>query len=246
MKNVIVGLLVAFWLCGAVWAQAEKAPVLAAEQMEQEKSFYEINQQVALLDQEVEDLQARYWAWRVVHEKNTTLEELKQYSEHWIGDGARSYQLIEEAVRKGNVVKLTPEEHRRLDEHRKKARSLLNPEASNMELIATLTQSECAELDARHGAYRAQTDPEKWYKPGWEDIFLEPESYYTETGDLVVNLPRNIKRGKKARKLFLKYLKDKNIQPLSPQEERRLNACAYFDEQVLSITRYPSYRYTGE
>lgn len=244
-KQKIAVWLVGCLLClaaGAAQAQADlpKRKPLGENKYEKQK------QAIIALKNEVADLNARYWANRIVNEKDVTLEEIRTYSQKWVGDGPQQYRQIEAVVKSGTVRPLTPEEHRRLDENRLKVRAVLNPERQDKKLMASLTQQECAELEARMWAYRALYDSEKWYKPGWEDGLLLPEKYRLESGDLVENLPRNIERKKEVRRLFLQYMKNKNPQPLSDTERSRLNGCSYFDDQVYSITRYPAYEFTGD
>ena len=246
MHKMMAGLLMV-GLCGGV---------LCAETLVKKKlpplkplgpSLAEQNQQkVRAVLRGVEELQARYWANRVLNQKDITLEELKDFSQGWVGDGERQYRLIEEAVQTGHVAPLTPEEHRQLLEAQRQVTAVFNPHMQDKKLLSSLTQQECAELEARMWAYRAQHDKDQWYKPGWEDGLLLPEKYRLPSGDLVENLPRNIERKKEVRRLFLKYLEDKDLRPLSEKENARFSACRYFDEQVYSITRYPSYQFSGE
>lgn len=204
----------------------------------------ESEQEIERLQEETADLDARYWANRVLHDKDVTLAELQTYSVGWIGNGEKQYGLIEKYVRAEKVEPLTPQEHRRLDAQNEKIRKILSPGAEDDAVLSALTQKECAKLEARYWAARAKT--EDWYSAGWEDDWLWPKEYYTESGDKVVNLERNIRRKKQVRKLFLTYLKQGKIVPLTKEEKKRFSACKYFDEQVHSITRYPAYRYTGE
>ena len=209
-----------------------------------------LQDKIIALDKEVEDLDSRYWADRVLHKQDVTLEELKEFSKGWLGNGARQYRLIAKQVQSGQVKPLTPEENRRLLEHHARVRDLLNPDKMDMNLVATLTQAECAQLRARYWANRVQQDRahgDNWYQPGWEDILVPPAAYYTLAGDRVMELERNIKRGEKTRQLFLDYLNGKEpFEPLNAFQAKRERACRYFDEQVASVTRYPTYRYTGE
>ncbi len=242
-----ISLLAVLLLC-AVGLNAQAQPQSGLPKLKPlgENKYEKQRQAIIALDNEVADLDARYWASRVINDKDVTLEELRRYSKNWVGDGPQQYRRIEAVVKSGKVQPLTPEEHRRLDEKRLKVRAVLNPEWQDKKLMASLTQQECAELEARMWAYRALHDTEKWYKPGWEDGLLLPEKYRLESGDLVENLPRNIERKKEVRRLFLKYMKNKNPTPLSDTENSRLNGCSYFDDQVYSITRYPTYEFTGE
>ena len=246
MHKLVAGVLLLGVCGGTLWADTpvkkKLPPLKSMGQNLAEKN----QQQVSALQREVEDLQARYWANRVLNEKDVTLEDLKRFSQGWVGDGERQYRLIEAAVQTGHVTPLTPEEHRQLLEAQRQVNAALNPQMQNKKILSSLTQQECAELEARMWAYRAQHDRDPWYKPGWEDGLLLPEKYRLPSGDLVENLPRNIARKKEVRRLFLKYLKDKDLRPLSEKESARLSACQYFDEQVYSITRYPSYQFSGE
>lgn len=250
-KKYMYGLLLFFLVLGVsvgyffqMNGKKEVAPrTLKLVQAEPLPNEEEINR----ISREIMDLKARYWAERVLIKKDVTLAELKQNSTHWIGaDGL--YPKIEQIVKSSHVSALTNEEQRRLDDAQNKIQHLLNPDMDNESILSTLTQQECAELSARYWAFRALNDENKWYYKGWEDGFLEPKEYYTESGDKIVNLARNIKRKEEIKRLFLQYIQDSQNPPvaLTTEESKRENACQYFDEQVASITRYPKYKYTGE
>ncbi|MBQ7908153.1 MAG: hypothetical protein IJ311_01465 [Elusimicrobiaceae bacterium] len=250
-KKYMYGLLLCFLVLGASFGyffqingKRDTAPrTLKLAQAEPLPNEEEINR----ISREIMDLKARYWAERVLIKKDVTLAELKQNSIHWIGDDGL-YPKIEQIVKSSHVSPLTNEEQRRLDEAQNKIQHLLNPDMDDEAILSTLTQQECAELSARYWALRVLNDEKKWYYKGWEDGFLEPKEYYTESGDKIVNLDRNIKRKEEIKRLFLQYIQDPQNPPsaLTTAESKRENACQYFDEQVASITRYPKYKYTGE
>lgn len=56
---------------------------------------------------------AMYWAWRIAHEKDTTYDELREYSKGWLMSRAQSDRLfsaIKEILDTGKARQLTPEE----------------------------------------------------------------------------------------------------------------------------------------
>lgn len=88
-----------------------------------------VNRQIREIEEPVFELDARYWAYRVAKVKDVTLEELKQYSQNWVGERDYNQKLIEkveENLRTGNTQKLTKKEEKQLDEATQRVRDLLN------------------------------------------------------------------------------------------------------------------------
>lgn len=89
----------------------------------------ERNRQIRLLREPVFELDARYWAWRVAVVKDTTLKELEEHSQHWVGERSYNAKLIEQIrqnLKDGNTKSLTKKEEKKLEEVDKQVRKLLN------------------------------------------------------------------------------------------------------------------------
>ena len=88
-----------------------------------------INRQITQLEKPVFELDARYWAWRVTKVKDTTLEELEEYSQNWYGERSYNRKLINkirENINTGNTKPLTKKEEKKLDQVKAQVRALLN------------------------------------------------------------------------------------------------------------------------
>lgn len=88
-----------------------------------------VNRQIREIKEPVFELDARYWAYRVAKVKDVTFEELKQYSQNWVGEREYNQKLIEkveENLQTGNTQKLTKKEEKQLEKATQRVRDLLN------------------------------------------------------------------------------------------------------------------------
>ena len=131
------------------YANGPKVPALTSEEMDAlDKNKQEVrkflnngrenpaaaklaerNRQIRLLHEPVFELEARYWAWRIAVVKDTTLEELEEYSQNWVGERAYNAKLIEQIrknLKSGNTKQLTQKEEKKLENMHAQVRKLLN------------------------------------------------------------------------------------------------------------------------
>lgn len=86
------------------------------------------NRRITQIKQPVFDLEARYWAWRVVQVKDVTMEELSAQAENWVGERStnrRLMQAVEKNIKEGNTAALSKKEVKRLEEANRQVRNLL-------------------------------------------------------------------------------------------------------------------------
>jgi len=127
-----------------------------------------------IADKENLKLSARYWAGRVLNDKDTTFEELAVYSIHWVMDGKLLKQLMMSMkyyVDEGHVEPLTKEEREIYDRNKDIVRALLHPGAHDDKLIASLTEQYCIDILAENYAqYHIKHD--------WSWDMIESKTYF--------------------------------------------------------------------
>ena len=87
-----------------------------------------VNRQIREIKEPVFELDARYWAYRIAVVKDVTLDELKAYSENWVGERSYNQKLmekVEENLRTGNTEKLSKKEEKKLDKAKLRVHKLL-------------------------------------------------------------------------------------------------------------------------
>ena len=121
-----------------------------------------------IIDRQNLDLDAKYWAGRVLNDKDVTFEELATYSVNWIMDGNLLKKLmmtIKYYVDAGHVEPLTKEERETYDRNSEISTALLRPGEYDEELIAFLSEQDCIDILAEHYAlYHVKHD---W---SWDSI----------------------------------------------------------------------------
>ncbi|MDR1684146.1 MAG: hypothetical protein LBR90_01610, partial [Elusimicrobiota bacterium] len=160
------------------------------------------------LDEANLELAAKYWAGRVLNDKDTTFEELAVYSINWIGDSNLKNQLmmmIKYYVEQGSIAPLTQEEQQEYDKNKDAAWALLHAGFFDKELDASLSGEDCVNLLARHYAeYNAKND---W---DWALIAGHLSSY--QAGERILAESKEAVKNNEARRLSL-------------EENERVNAC---------------------
>lgn len=97
----------------------ENEPLYDAATKESIAAIDEIMQGILAID-------AMYWAWRIVHDKDVTYKELREYSEHWMasrGQNERFFGALKEILDAGKARALTAEEDRKYHEALEKAKT---------------------------------------------------------------------------------------------------------------------------
>ena len=164
--------------------------------------------QVDAIDRQILDIEAMQWAWRVAEVKDTTYEKLETLSEHWVikpDTRKELFKKIKLLLDENKARPLTPEETAKLDEGKERIRGILAPGMKDKELIKTLTEDYCLNLEARYWAGRVQA--------GQKEI-LELREHWSLKADY-------------KKKLFLKMdeaLKQENT-PLTKQEAYKMDGC---------------------
>lgn len=80
------------------------------------------------IERGVLDINAMYWAWRVVEVKDVTYADLSDYSKGWFGKPATKEKLlkaIKANIDGGKVRALTAAENKKLDDSRSAIRALM-------------------------------------------------------------------------------------------------------------------------
>ena len=115
--------------------------------------------QVDAIDREMLDIEAMQWAWRVADVKDTSYEKLEKLSERWIIKPDTRKELFKKIklLLDGKKARpLTSQEKAKFDESKERIRGILAPGMKDKELIKTLTEDYCLNLEARYWAGRVQ------------------------------------------------------------------------------------------
>ncbi|MDR1123061.1 MAG: hypothetical protein LBL61_00235 [Elusimicrobiota bacterium] len=168
-----------------------------------------VDKKMYIADKQNLELESRYWAGRVLNDKDVTFEELAVYSINWIHDGNLLKELmmtIKYYVDAGHVEPLTEEEEKIYDKNKSIIVALLHPGKSDEELLASLTEQDCIDIMAEHYAeYNVKYD---WK---WDNIENRLNSSYKD-GEKIFAKAKEIVEHGKARWLSL-------------EEEEAVNAC---------------------
>ncbi|MDR0952928.1 MAG: hypothetical protein LBM71_01880, partial [Elusimicrobiota bacterium] len=101
------------------------------------------------------ELGAKYWAGRVLNNKDVTYQELAANSINWVGNADLNRELImtvQSYVNLGYVEPLTKEEKKVYDRGRGIVWALLHPGAFDEELIGDLSTQDCIDIISRNFA----------------------------------------------------------------------------------------------
>ncbi len=93
-----------------------------------DKALLKRNKKIRKVQEEVFELDARYWANRVAVVKNVTMEDLSKSSLNWVGERSYNQKLINrisENIKTGNTAALTDKEMKKLDKANEKVRNIL-------------------------------------------------------------------------------------------------------------------------
>jgi len=112
------------------------------------------DKKIYLIDKQNLELEARYWAGRILNDKDVSFEELAVYSVNWAGDGNLNKELmmiIKYYVEDGYVKPLTKEEKEIFDRNKDMVWALYAPGAFDMELINSLSEQNCIDIISARG-----------------------------------------------------------------------------------------------
>jgi len=110
------------------------------------------------IDRATLDLSAKYWADRIINQKNTTYAELEEKSKNWIMKQDTKELLLKKIktyTESGKVAQLTKKEQAELKAAREKQHAILFPKPENT-AAADISQEDCIKLYARYWAWRIQ------------------------------------------------------------------------------------------
>ncbi len=214
MKKVLVIFMMMFvaGACASVQEEEYVSPYYMTEE-----EVKKIDEEICRLEEPVRDLDARYWAGRIVA-GDVTYEELEKNSHHWFGGeecNRRLMEKIRQNLDTGNTHPLTQEEEELLERVNQAARAVIMPATQDKELIASLTAEQCIELDGRLWAW--EIVHEKW-------ITLEELKKYAAT-----TWPCPADYNRRIIEEIEKNVKSKHIVPLNEREAYINDACTEFD-----------------
>ncbi len=209
MKRIF--LAAALMLVGAGWVFCgEKTGAPKAGGVVAAKSAQAVQlDQVDAADKKILDVEAMYWAWRVYQFKDVTYDGLEKLSKNWVMKPATRKELfdkIKALLDGGKVRPLNAGEKARFDAAKTEIRGILAPGSRDKELVKTLTDDYCVELDARYWAGRIQ---------GGDKEILQLRKNWAIRSDLKEKLFASMDENLK---------KEKN-EPLTKGEEYKLDAC---------------------
>lgn len=213
MKKVIFIFMMMFvaGACTPIQEEEYRSPYYMTEEENQK-----INGEVCRLQEPVRDLDARYWAGRIVA-GDVTYEELEQNSHHWFGGeecNRRLMEKIRQNLDTGNTHPLTRDEEEMLEQVNQAARAVIAPATQDKELIASLTAEQCIKLDGRYWAW------EIVYEKG---TTLEELKKYAAT-----TWPCSADYNRRIIEEIEKNIQSKHIVPLNEREAYINDACTEF------------------
>lgn len=179
----------------------------------------ERDEKISAITAQVRDIDARYWAERILQSKDVSLEELQRESIHWLGtsqENEKLLSLVEMYVRKGTFPKINAEERKKLDENKAQVRAFLNNGRENPAAVALAEKNRqireikepVFDLEARYWAWRVARVKDV----SLEELKRNSESWVGEASynrQLMEAVEKNIKTG--------------NTKPLSRKEKKRFS-----------------------
>lgn len=96
----------------------------------------EFNKKLDAISEPVQEIEARYWASRVLN-GNLTIETLENSSKQWLGSKKYNKKLIssiKKYVKAGKKISITAEEMKKLDENQRKRQEFLKSPEGNLKM----------------------------------------------------------------------------------------------------------------
>lgn len=207
-KILLTAILMAVTTGGAFCGEKAAAPKTGGAAAANSAQARQLDQ-VDAVDKRILDLDAMYWAWRVDQVKDVTYDGLEKLSEHWVMKPATRKELFKKmkaVLDSGKARRLNAEEKADYDAAKAEIRGILAPGSKDKELVKTLTDAYCVDLDARYWAGRIQAG---------EKEVLELRKNWSLRSDLKEKLFRKMDENLK---------KERNA-PLTKEEDYKLDAC---------------------
>jgi hypothetical protein len=167
-----------------------------------------VDKRMYAADKENLSFEARYWADRVLNDKDITYEELAVNSVNWGGDAGLIKDLmmmIQYHVNAGSVEPLNKEERENYDRNKNIVWALLHPGSFDIELINSLSDNDCIDILAKF--YAEYNTEHNWQ---WDSI-ANDLSDYKDGNEILAKSKEIVKRGDARR--------------LSLEENETTNAC---------------------